>query len=244
MDSFNDIAPYYDNLMDQVPYRMWVGYLLLLWSQQGVKPLTVLDVCCGTGNVSDLMEDEGYQVTGFDLSAQMIEKAKSKAAQSGSLVEYLVADATAFDFKTKFDAAYSFFDSLNYITTAEGFRSAVFQVAKHLKPGGSFIFDLNTRYAFDQRMFDQQSLRKDAKLRYRWRGDWDPETLQIAVKMKFWADGKEFIEVHRQRAHPDEEVRAVLADAGFIDVRSYHSYSLELPRATSDRVHYTAILAS
>lgn len=239
--SFGEIASHYDLLMESVPYRMWVDYLILLWTYQDIRPKKVLDVCCGTGNMAELLEKKGYELTGFDLSEGMIEKANLKAKHNLSKNRYFVANATNFELGETFDAAYSFFDSLNYITTGEGLRAAIHQVAKHLKPGGSWVFDLNTRYAFDERMFDQQNLRKTAPLRYRWRSNWNPETLLIEVNMKFWVDGKEFVEVHRQRAHPEEEVRQYLAEAGFEQIRVFHSYSLDAPRATTDRVHYVAI---
>lgn len=242
LGSFGEVAAHYDQLMEQVPYRMWVGYLLLVWASQGVKPRKVLDVCCGTGTMAELVAKEGREVVGFDLSEDMIAIALEKAKHTFSPVRYLVADATNFELDQVFHAAYSFFDSLNYITTGEGLRKAINQVAKHLKPGSSWVFDLNTRYAFDEKLFDQQNLRKTSPVRYRWKADWDPSTLQIAVTMKFWVGDQEFVEVHRQRAHPDEEVREYLVQAGFTDIRCYHAYSLESPRATSDRVHYAAIL--
>ncbi len=109
-----------------------------------------------------------------------------------------------------------------------------------LKPGGTFVFDVNTAYAFEEQMFDQQNLKKGAPLRYRWRGEWNPETRIIKVHMKFWAGEEVFEETHVQRAYSDEEIRAMLKAAGFVKVKAYHSYTLEKPRETSDRLHYVA----
>lgn len=239
--AFGPVARHYDDLMASIPYAMWLDYVRLLFAYQGVRPVTVLDVCCGTGTICEMMREAGYRPTGIDLSPGMIAQAQSKAAEKGFAIDYHVADATCFELGQTFDAAISLFDSLNYITTAEGLRCALTQVAKHLRPGGSLVFDLNTAYAFEQEMFTQEDMRKRAKVRYRWTSDWDPATRLIRVHMKFWVGEESFEETHTQRAHPLEEVEALLRETGFEQIRSYHSYTLDPVRARSDRVHFAAI---
>jgi ubiquinone/menaquinone biosynthesis C-methylase UbiE len=219
---------------------MWVGYLRLLFAHFEVRPEEILDVCCGTGSMAELLTKEHYSVTGFDISEPMIAEARRKAKEKELDIEYIVADAATFDIAQDFDAAYSFFDSLNYINDLHQFRKALVRVAAHLRPGALFVFDLNTAYAFEKQMFDQQNLRKGAKLRYKWVSDYDPATRQIAVNMTFWRDDEEFHEVHRQRAHSHDEVVQGLQDAGFEQIRVFDSYTLDPPRRTSDRVHYCA----
>ncbi|MBX3112481.1 MAG: methyltransferase domain-containing protein [Fimbriimonadaceae bacterium] len=242
MASFGPIAPHYDVLMANVPYDMWAGYYRLLLATIEHQPDRLLDVCCGTGNVAELMVEAGYEVVGFDIAPGMVDAARRKAAEKGLDIGYHVADARTVDLGQTFDGAFSFFDSLNYVADLDGFRAAVDRVAKHLEPGGSFIFDLNTSYAFEEAMFDQVELRRNAKIRYQWKGDYDPSTRVIHVDMTFWRDGEEIHETHVQRAHSDEEVRQALADAGFTQVRAFESYTLDPPRKRSDRVHYAALL--
>lgn len=243
MTSFGPIAPHYDELMQSVPYETWADYLELLLLHQEISAQSLLDVACGTGNVSEIMAVRGYEVTGFDLSPAMIASAQHKAKLRESEVRYVVADATQLNLGETFDAAYSFFDSLNYITSLKGFRAACHAVGQHLDPGGIFIFDLNTEVAFIDGMFTQQNLKKRAKVQYDWKGHYDPNSRIIRVDMDFWIDGRPLQETHFQRAHSDEEVRQALADAGFESVNCFESYTLDRPRAKSDRVHYTAIRA-
>lgn len=223
---------------------MWVGYYLLLLSHQNVQPKTILDVCCGTGTMCDLLTREGYRMTGVDLSEEMIREAKKKAGRNRQEIDYYVGDAATFELGQTFDAALSFFDSLNNITEPAKLQSAFRQVAKHLKPGGSFIFDVNTAYAFETELFDQESIKESNKLRYQWKGDWNPQTRLITVTMNFWKNDREFQEIHQQRAYSDDEIREMLDRAGFEDVRAFHSYSLNPPRHKSDRLHYCAIRAN
>ena len=239
--SFGPVARFYDELMQGVSYPMWVAYYLLLLAHQDVKPKRVLDVCCGTGTMCELLVAEGLELSGFDLSSAMIDQARIKAKKAGLDIRYECMDAADFEMGETYDAAFSFFDSLNYITELDRLEMAIKQVAKHLKPGGSFIFDLNTAYAFEAELFDQENLKPRAKVRYKWTSDWNPETRIIQVRMKFWVGGDEVNEVHVQRAHSDEEVRDILERAGFQEIRTFHSYTLNPPRYRSDRVHYAAI---
>lgn len=235
------MAPYYDELMKVVPYRMWVGYYLLLLAQQDAHPVKILDVCCGTGTMCEMLSREGFLLAGFDLSPQMIDQAREKARLKGQEIRYEVMDAAEFEMHDTYDAAFSFFDSLNNILDPERLQSAFHHVYKHLEPGGSFIFDVNTAYAFETELFNQQNLKGKGAIKYRWVGDWNPKTRIITVNMRFWKDDKEFTEVHQQRAYSDAELREMLQNAGFEQVKSYHSYTLEHPRDKSDRVHYTCL---
>ncbi|MBS1713298.1 MAG: methyltransferase domain-containing protein [Armatimonadetes bacterium] len=240
--SFGPVAEHYDVLMTHVPYDTWVSYYQLLLAQIGVDPVTVLDVCCGTGNVTELLAKEGYRMSGFDLSAPMIDVARRKAKERKLDIRYYVADAADFQIRETFDGAVSFFDSLNYITDPDHAARAIRQVARHLNREGTFVFDVNTAYAFEQKMFDQKESRAKAPIRYDWVGDYDPSTRIIVVNMKFERDGRTFEERHVQRAHSLDEIADWLDDAGFEEIAAFDSYTLNPPRKKSDRLHFTAKL--
>lgn len=239
-DSFRLVAPFYDVLMAEVPYDEWVEYLRLLWTLNNAKPRTLLDVCCGTGTVAEMLARIGLTVHGIDLSEPMIEVAQQRAVSTGLPISFEVADASDFHLGRTFDGAYSFFDSLNYLVTPEQVRGAIGCVARHLEPGALFIFDLNTEYAFTHQMFDQKDLRKKSVLKYDWKGDYNSETRLIDVTMDFWWQGEHVQVIQHQRAHPLDEIKGFLLESGFKPVAVYHSYSLDRPRKSSDRVHFVA----
>lgn len=241
LTEFGPVAPYYDDLMRSVPYSMWVGYLLLLHAHLDVRPKVLLDVCCGTGTMAEMLWKEGKEVDGLDLAPGMIDRANAKASELGVTRNYVVADASDFNMGKTYEGAYSFFDSLNYILDMNQLRKAFECVFRHLKPGGSWIFDLNTSYAFEQEMFDQKSLSPRGKIRYNWKGDYDASTRIIRVDMTFWYGDQEFHETHYQRAHDIWEVREMLQEVGFSQVDVFHSYTLEPHRAKSDRVHFACL---
>ncbi|MDH4388491.1 MAG: class I SAM-dependent methyltransferase [Fimbriimonas sp.] len=239
--SFTEIAEFYDDLMKPVPYRMWSSYYLLLLSMQGQKPKTVLDACCGTGTLTHMLTHEGLEVEGFDLSEPMIRQARLKAERRKMPLRFEVANACTVDMGRQYDAALCFFDSFNNITDLQDLLKAFKRIAAHLPSGGSFIFDLNLAYAFEQKMFNQQDMSKSSKVRYRWRGDYDPRTRIIQVNMQFWVGDQEFTETHTQRAYEIEDVVDLLDEAGFQDIRVFESYTLNPPREKSDRVHFASV---
>src|SRR5688500_10157042 len=111
---FTEVAEVYDSLMAVVPYRHWVDYIERLWERFESSPTTVLDLACGTGNVTLELARRGYRPTGVDNAAAMIRQAQAK---QGRGVEFLLQDARSLDLPQPFDACVSLFDSLNYILT-------------------------------------------------------------------------------------------------------------------------------
>lgn len=237
---FKNIAPYYDALMAGVPYRFWVDYVEGLLARLDYHPYTVLDLACGTGNVSEEFARRGYQVVGADLSAEMIEVARAK----GGAVEYFVQDMAELDLGRRFDLAVCLFDSLNYITDVGRLSAAIGRVFEHVVDGGVFIFDINTIYALSHHFFDQANLSSERYPKYIWTSAYDHTTRICRVDMTFEVlqEGKpaQFKEVHMQRGHSLEELSRMLADAGFEVVETLHAYKFRKPTRRSDRVFYVA----
>ncbi len=245
--AFGPVAPYYDALMAGVPYRFWGDYLERLWGLHHRRPNKVLDLACGTGTVSRLLVPRGYALTGVDLSAGMLDVARRRTAQSGLLIVFHQQDAAELDLgAARFDAVICLFDSLNYILEPERLQSAFARICAHLRPGGTFIFDVNTEYALAEGMFNQSCMRMDEPLRYRWRSRYDAETRLCTVRMDFSYDPgtgvrESFLEVHRQRAYSKDELAQWLRGAGFGEVRVYDAYTTDPPKKRSDRLFYFAV---
>lgn len=243
-DAFVEIAPLYDELMQGVPYANWIVYLNQLLQERKAQPRRVLDLACGTGNVTQLLAREGYEVMGVDIAPGMIAQARHKAQAEGLKIDYHVQDAALLDLPgRRFDPCVSLFDSLNYILEPSRLAAALLRVAAHLTRNGLFIFDLNTEYALANHFFDQENLGSNDPLRYSWVSVYSPETRLCRVEMRFWyrgADGTEqfFEEVHRQYAYRIDEVQAMMAQAGFTRISVYKAYTLRTPPKSADRVFY------
>lgn len=100
---------------------------------------TLLDVCCGTGHLVQKLSQKGFQVTGIDGSEAMLDCAHRNAPTAN----FMMADARRFQLPMEFDAAFSTSASLNHILHLEELQQVCQNVFAVLKPGGTFLFDLN-----------------------------------------------------------------------------------------------------
>jgi SAM-dependent methyltransferase len=245
-DAFSRVAPYYDELMANVPYSMWVDYLEEIFERMASKPRRVLDIATGTGRVAIELAERGYEVTGVDLSEPMLEQGRLKARNLDLRIDFLRRDAAELNLAaSSFDAAVCLYDSLNYILEPGRLQTAFDGVATALCADGLFIFDLNTIYSFEQELFTQENLGPTRGVRYRWRSRYDRSTRIARVDMEFWADdGTEFQETHHQRGHSVDEVTEMLERAGFGVEALYEAYTFLPPGPRSERIFYVGRAAA
>jgi len=240
---FEAIAPYYDEVMSVVPYRQWVQYLRRLLKRYGWKPRHVLDLATGTGSVALLLAEEGYKVTGVDLSEQMLVMARKKAIERNlQNVTFLQQDATRLDLPQEFDLVVSLFDSLNYILTTKGLQDAFAGVYRCLQPGGGFIFDLNGEYALEHNLFSQDNFWDDnAQVKHLWTARYNKRTRIATIEMDFYLpNGTRFREVHKERTHRHADVINFLRAAGFEFLDAFDAYSFLPAGQRSERIFYIA----
>lgn len=244
-DQFRGIAPYYDEVMSVVPYRHWVQYLNKIFKRFQWKPDSILDIACGTGTVAFLLAEEGYQVTGVDISVEMITMAQRKALKhaAGKKTHFLCQDATRIELPAQsFDVAISLFDSFNYILTTRGVQDAFAGVFNTLRPGGGFIFDLNSEYTLEKNLFSQDNFWDDsAEVKHLWTASYNKKTRMSTIDMLFYLpNGATFREVHKERAHRHTEVIRFLRECGFEFLDAFDEYSFLPAGKRSERIFYVA----
>jgi SAM-dependent methyltransferase len=118
----------------------------------GGSDRTLLDICCGTGQLALHFAGQGYQVTGLDLSAPMLAIARQNAASyvESRQIQFIQGDAARFHVDEPVGLAISTFDALNHLPGQDALRACMACAHAAVKPGGTFIFDLNTRRGMAQ----------------------------------------------------------------------------------------------
>ena len=96
MEANTSFAEVYDTFMDNVPYEEWAEYLAELLREYDIEDGLVLDLGCGTGSLTEILATKGYDMIGADGSAEMLEIAMEKKAQSGHDFLYLLQDMREF----------------------------------------------------------------------------------------------------------------------------------------------------
>lgn len=139
---FREYAEFYDTLYIDKDYAAECRLIQSILTEHGVREGgSILDLGCGTGGHAIPLARAGYDVTGVDLSTEMIRIARDKIAEAGVPIQLLVGDARDFNAGRTFDAVIAMFAVVGYQLTNEDL-SALFSVARsHLEPGGIFTFD-------------------------------------------------------------------------------------------------------
>ena len=139
MQAYTGFAAVYDTFMDNIPYEEWCEYLTGLLKEQGVTEGLLLDLGCGTGSLTELLTDAGYDMIGVDNSEEMLELALEKKEQSGKDILYLCQDMREFELYGTVAAVVSICDCMNYILEPEDLTEVFRLVNNYLDPGGVFM---------------------------------------------------------------------------------------------------------
>ena len=245
MESYGEFAGVYDRLMDDFDYPAWADYYLELLAQAGVKPKKICDCACGTGSMTVEFAKRGLQVTGADLSRDMLEVASVKARKNACKILFSAQNMCDLALPRPVDAIVCACDGVNYLTTDEEL-SAFFRAARAgLKDGGCLAFDVSTRYKLETVIGDGFFGEDRDDVAYLWSNRFDTERLLADMDLTFFIkcdDGRyrRFQEHHRQRAYSAEELAATLTDCGFTDIRVYGDRTADEPKPREKRIHITA----
>ena len=246
MSSYDALAGSYDGLMADGSYRRRADFIERLFRKSAIPVRTVLDLACGTGTIACLLSERGYQVTATDGSEEMLTQAMRKAAAlTGQPPLFLHQAMPRLRLIEPVDAAVSTLDSLNYLTREKDIRETFCRVHRWLKPGGMFIFDVNSPYKL-RRMDGQMYMDETEDSVCVWRTFFSERTKVCTYQVDLFrarADGawdRDF-EEHRERAWTEEELREYLRAAGFEKITVTGDMTRRPPRADEDRWIVTAV---
>ena len=243
MDAYKNLAISYDRLTNDVDYAAVVDFYHEILAFEGVTPRTVADLACGTGSVSLLLANRGYQVTGVDMSEDMLTVAADKAQTLENRPTFVCQKLQELRLPRGVDLAISGLDSMNYITDPADCEMAIKRVFKALNPGGIFIFDVNTPAKL-RAMDGQVFLDEDDDVYCVWRGEFDEKTNICSYGMDlFQRKGnlwERSFEEHREYAYSADQLVGFLKDAGFTHIRVYGDCRMEAPKEGEQRIYIKA----
>jgi SAM-dependent methyltransferase len=243
-NNYEHLALFYDRLMQGIDYAAWVSYVEDVVGKYGGHIGSVVDLACGTGNSSFPWSERGHRTFGIDLSAEMLEIARAKAAAGGLDTTFLRQDLCSLRLDAPVDLAVCFQDGFNYIVEIENLRRAFQAVHQNLTSGGFFIFDLN--YLPRLIPTDQSvSLVQENGFTLCWSTAYkDDEKLWEIEARGTIEDGDgnrhDYLEKHRERIYEPYEIWPLLAAQGFTGLNSFQAFSFEQPHDRTPRIVYAA----
>ena len=240
-EAYSAFAAGYDRMMGDVDYDGWAGYIDGFLKEDGAR--SVLECACGTGSLTIRLARMGYEITGSDLSGDMLMVARQKALDAGlRSLPFICQDMRRLALHKSVDAVVCACDGVNYLLDgAEDFFRAAHGA---LKPGGLLLFDVSSVYKLSAVLADNTFAATGEDWAYIWENQYHPRSGRVDMVLtgflKQGAGYARFEEQHSQRAYPEEELRSSLAGCGFGDVRVYEAFTREAPSPTAERLQFTA----
>lgn len=244
--NYGRFAYVYDRLMQDVPYDQWVKYIQKELARTGIHQPKILDVACGTGQVMIRLAKEGYDVTGIDLSDDMLMIAQEKAYQEGFSISLFQQNMTELEIGESFDCVGIFCDSLNYLQSAEEVQQTFSGVSNHLKQGGLFLFDVHSPYKMDEVFAEETFAYAGEDVSYIWDCFTGEQEHSVEHELTFFVQDEtghyeRFEESHQQRTFPASVYEAWLCEAGFEEIRVTADFLSHSPTNTSERLFFSAV---
>lgn len=206
--SFYSLAEIYDRINGSA-YEPYAEMLVNDFSLADIPVREVLDLGCGTGGITSLLADKGYDMIGLDISPEMLNIARERNFGKNTLL--LCQDMTEFELYGTVQAIYSSFDCLNYITKNKDLRQVFVLARNYLESGGVFIFDINTEYRY-KNVYDGNSFVYDLEDAYAvWRNAYDEQRRLCEFEIDIFSQTEDGLyerdyESQTQRFYTDEEI--------------------------------------
>ena len=244
MGIYEKYAEVYDRSGQIAFTLLMIPYLDKVLERHGFAGQSVLDLACGTGTMALALAEKGWRVLGLDASAAMLAQARRKAREAETKVEFIQGDMRDFALPEPVDLVTCFYDSLNYLLTLDDLDKAFRCVAAALKPGGLFVFDMNTPWGLAQVAEENSYLYEDDEATVEVRSSYDERTRRATATIagSIRRDGlrEEFVEVHTEQGYSEEEIAAALRKTGFRVEGRYDCFTLEEPGPKCCRVLWVA----
>ncbi|SER72792.1 Methyltransferase domain-containing protein [Gracilibacillus ureilyticus] len=218
--AYSKLAYVYDILMDDAPYDQWQKFVTEKMTQYQPEARRMLDLGCGTGEMSIRFAKSGMEVTGVDYSEDMLAYAQAETTRQKQKVTYLQQDIRSLEGLHDFDVIISLCDVINYVTE-EGELQEVFQhAADALASGGIFIFDVHSLKHFRENMAGQTFAEIYEDVSYVWFCENGEREGELYHDLTFFILHDErnlyerFDETHHQRTFPVEFYKKMIGNAG------------------------------
>lgn len=239
-----DFSYIYDELMDDVDYDLWVMYIEKIIKKNKVDVKNILELACGTGNITIPLLKKGYDILGIDISTSMLNVAKKKAKDMNLDLVLLNQDIVQLDFDVyNLDCVLCCCDGFNYILEEENLLKVFEDIYSKLKKGGIFIFDISSYYKLKNTLGNNIFYEERENIDYIWENYFDEEENILQMNLNFFVKEEElykkFSEEHLQRAYKREEILNLLEKSKFNDINIYSDFTFDYA-SDSQRLFFVA----
>ena len=190
--AYETLAAMYDALMDDVDYEAWADYIDRMLQKHGGPGKRLLDLGCGTGCISIPLAQRGYQVTGVDISEEMLAAAREKSRALQLDIDWRKQDLISLQLfdeagnEMVFDAAIATFDVFNHLTEPEDLQMLFHTLNPLLADEGVLLFDVQTPYKLREYLGNHIFTLHRDDVEYMWENHFDEETQICTMNITFF----------------------------------------------------------
>lgn len=244
--SYGIFSSVYDILTENVPYEKIANKICSLLHESRVDGGLLLDLGCGTGTLSFLLENKGFDVIGVDASEDMLMVANEKKYEKGSNTMFLCQNAEDLDLFGTIDCAVSVLDTVNHIDTLEKVKKSFEKVSLFMNMGGIFIFDMNTPYKHENILSNNTFIYDMDEVYCAWQNSYNKEASTTTIDLDFFIKNEDddlyerYSESFCEYAYEPQEILTILENCGFEVINTYDDYSDNLVNTETQRITVVA----
>lgn len=190
--SYEVLADVYDTLMEDVDYQQWADYIDRMLKKNGCIGKKLLDLGCGTGDITIPLAEKGYQITAVDCSAEMLEIGRAKGIEKGLAIDWQQQDILQLQLLDEngenrvFDAIIATFDVINHVIIPEDLQMLLHLLQSFLADDGIVLFDVQTPYKLREYLGNHIFTLHREQLDYVWENHFDAESQICTMEITFF----------------------------------------------------------
>lgn len=245
--SYEEMASVYDALMEYAPYDKWLTFTEILFKRTSRPITSVLDLGCGTGQITRRLAASGYETVGVDISEDMLTYADHRAQNEQLSIQWIHQDVSQLAGLSSFDAAVSYCDVMNYITTEQALDDTFNRVYDALAPDGIFIFDVHAISYVKEKLVDRTFADVADDIAYIWFCQKGDHAGEMYHDLTFFVEDQndkfdKFSEVHHERTFPVRTYIQLLEGAGFENCKVYADFAANdhFSEDNAERIFFSA----
>ena len=243
---YSSLAMVYDSLNSDFDYGAYADFIAdEIKKHEKVKTTLVLDLACGTGKMTFELRDRGYDMTGVDISMEMLSEARNECAKRDiSDILFLCQSMQDFELYGTVDACACCLDSLNYLLSYEDIKKCFKLVHNYLIPDGVFVFDMNTPYKFEKIYGNNAYILEDDGSLLAWQNEYNKKTGICKFYLSVFVENEDgayerYDEVQKEKCYSVARIKKALSDCGFEILGIYGDINGKELTDTDERCYFT-----
>lgn len=242
------LAPVYDEINKDVDYVRWADFIERIIDKNRGFPEEnlILDLGCGTGKMTLELAKRGYDMTGVDLSSEMLDIARLEAEEKGlSNILWLNQDMREFELYGTVGVTVSCLDCMNHLISTKDFRKCLSLVHNYLVPGGLFIFDVNGKGKFENIYADNSYVMENEGSMCIWQNFYNGKSGICNFYITLFSENPDgcyerYDEVQKEKMYTLKSIKKMLSESGFKFIGAYSDFEFSEATDKNERIYIAA----